>query len=113
MNKKGNSYHLTLNRDELYLLPWSKRDNPGGWVEVTDECDLFCPGCYRHHLEGHRPLAEVKKDILTVQKFTNCDRMAIAGGEPLLYPQLVEVIEFIARHNMKPLLLTNGMKLTK
>ncbi len=113
MNKKRNSYHLPFNRDELYLLPWSKRDNPGGWVEVTDECDLFCPGCYRHHLEGHRPLAEVKKDILTVQKLTNCDRMAIAGGEPLLYPQLVEVIEFIARHNMKPLLLTNGMKLTK
>lgn len=102
-----------LDRDKLYRLPWTKRDNPGGWVEVTDECDLVCPGCYRHHLEGHRPLAEVKKDILAVQKLTNCDRMAVAGGEPLLYPQIVDVIEFIAAHNMKPLLLTNGVKLTE
>jgi hypothetical protein len=81
-------------------------------VEVTDECDLFCPGCYRHRLEGHRLLEEVKKDILDCQKLTNCDRMAIAGGEPLLYPHLIEVVDFISKHRMKPLLLTNGEKLT-
>jgi hypothetical protein len=39
--------------------------------------------------------------------------MAIAGGEPLLYPHIVEVVEFIARNKMKPLLLTNGIELEK
>jgi len=103
---------MGIQRDKLYRFPWSKTDNPGGWVEVTDECDLFCPGCYRHRLEGHRSLEEVKEDILLCQKMTNCDRMGIAGGEPLIYPHIVEVVDFISHHNMKPVLLTNGKKLT-
>jgi len=99
---------LGIDRKKMYKLPWTKTDNPGGWVEVTDECDLFCPGCYRHKLEGHRSLKEVKEDILACQKMTNCDRMGIAGGEPLLYPDIVEVVDFISYHEMKPMLLTNG-----
>jgi hypothetical protein len=103
---------MTIDRRALYRLPWSLTDNPGGWVEVTDACDMACPGCYRHRLEGHRPLEEVKNDILLCREKTNCDRMAIAGGEPLLYPHLVEVVDFITRAGMKPLLLTNGEWLT-
>jgi hypothetical protein len=38
--------------------------------------------------------------------------MGIAGGEPLLYPHLLDVVTFIARNGMKPLLLTNGEHLT-
>lgn len=104
---------MGIDRDTLYKLPWTKHDNAGGWVEVTDNCDLHCPGCYRHSLEGHRPLEEVKEDILLCQKLTNCDRMAVAGGEPLLYPDILDVIDFIRSHGMKPVLLTNGEKLTK
>ena len=54
---------MSIFREKLYKFPWSKMDNPGGWVEVTDECDLFCPGCYRHKLEGHRSLEDVKNDM--------------------------------------------------
>jgi len=103
---------MSLERKKLYKFPWSKTDNPGGWVEVTDECDLFCPGCYRHHLEGHRPIDELKEEIIALQKMTNCGRIAIAGGEPLIYPHIVEVVDFISRHKMKPMILTNGEKLT-
>jgi len=103
---------MDIRIEKLYRFPWTKTDNPGGWVEVTDECNLVCPGCYRSRLEGHRPLEEVKDDILLCQKLTNCDRMGIAGGEPLIYPHIVEVVDFIAKHKMKPMLLTNGENLT-
>lgn len=103
---------MSIDRRKMYKFPWSKADNPGSWIEVTDECDLFCFGCYRHSLEGHRPLDEVKKDILASQKMTNCDRIAIAGGEPLIYPHILEVVDFIAKQKMKPMILTNGEKLT-
>lgn len=96
----------------LYRFPWSKTDNPGAWIEVTDECDLACPGCYRHRLEGHRPLEEIQRDILALRQALNCERIAIAGGEPLLYPQIIEVVDFIARQGMKPMILTNGERLT-
>jgi hypothetical protein len=103
---------MTLDRGRLYRFPWNKADNPGAWVEVTDECNLVCSGCFRHRLEGHRPLSEVKQDILECQKRLNCDRIAISGGEPLLYPDILEVVAFIARQGMKPMLLTNGELLT-
>lgn len=101
-----------LDRKNLYKFPWSKTDNAGGWVEVTDQCNLLCPGCYRHRLEGHRKLDEVKYEILELKRRLNCDRIGIAGGEPLLYPQLLDVVSFISKNGMKPLLLTNGENLT-
>ena len=104
---------MSIDRHKLYRFPWSKADNPGAWVEVTDDCNLYCPGCFRHKIEGHRPLEEVEADILACQEKLNCDRIAVSGGEPLLYPQIIEVVEFIARHRMKPMLLTNGDLLTK
>ena len=103
---------MPIERTRMYRLPWTLTDNPGGWVEVTDACELSCPGCYRHRLEGHVPLAQVEADVVTVKRLTNCDRIAIAGGEPLLYPHILEVVEFIARQGLKPLLLTHGERLT-
>ncbi len=100
-------------RTGLYRFPWSQVDNPGTWIEVTDSCDLACPGCFRHRLEGHRPLDVVKEEIRLCQKATNCERIAIAGGEPLLYPQLPEVVASIAELGMKPVLMTNGQRLTR
>jgi len=103
---------MKLDRKRMYRFPWNRADNPGAWVEVTDYCNLTCPGCFRHRLEGDRSLEAVKQDILECQKRLNCDRIAISGGEPLLYPDILEVVNFIARHNMKPMLLTNGELMT-
>ena len=101
-----------IERDKLYRLPWSKTDNPGGWVEVTDLCDLHCPGCYRHQIEGHRNIESIKNDIDILIRLTNCDSIAIAGGEPLGYPDLVEVVRYVASKKIKPMVYTNGVLLT-
>ena len=103
---------MPIERTKMYQLPWTLTDNPGGWVSVTDECDTSCPGCYHRQVHGHVPLAQVEADVLTVKRLTNCDRIAIAGGEPLLYPRILEVVEFVARQGLKPLLLTHGERLT-
>jgi pyruvate-formate lyase-activating enzyme len=102
---------MNTNRQHLYRFPWSMTDNPGGWVDVTDSCNLSCSHCFRHRLEGHRPLNDVLSDITTCQAIRNCDDMKISGGEPLTYPHLIEVVSFIARNGMKPFLMTNGLGL--
>jgi hypothetical protein len=104
---------MVIDRKNLYRFPWSMTDNPGGWVEVTDSCNLACPGCYRQRREGHRPLDEVFEDIKACQKITNCDSIKISGGEPLLYPHLIEVVRFISQNGMKALIITNGLKLDR
>ncbi len=106
------SLFVMVSREKLYRFPWSKTDNPGGWIEVTDLCDLHCPGCYRHQIEGHRDLTVIKSDIDSLIKLTNCDCVAIAGGEPLGYPDLVEVVRYVSSKKLKPMVLTNGVLLT-
>lgn len=101
-----------INRETLYRFPWSKTDNPGGWIEVTDICDLHCPGCYRHQIEGHREPKMIKKDIDDLIRLTNCDSIAIAGGEPLGYPNLAEIVSYVSSKKVKPMVYTNGVLLT-
>lgn len=104
---------MNTNRQHLYRFPWSMTDNPGGWVDVTDSCNLSCSHCFRRRLEGHRPLKDVLSDIAACRAIRNCDDMKISGGEPLTYPHLLEVVRFIARNGMKPFLMTNGMGLDR
>jgi uncharacterized Fe-S cluster-containing radical SAM superfamily protein len=102
-----------MDRRRMYRFPWSLTDNPGGWVDVTDICDLHCPQCFRSQLEGHRPLADVLDDIKVCHALRNCDDMKIAGGEPLTYPHILEVVNYIFRLGMKPFLMTNGVGLDR
>ncbi len=101
-----------IDRKTLYRFPWSKTDNPGGWIEVTDVCDMQCPGCYRSQLEGHRDLEAVYKDIVDTAALTNCDYITIAGGEPLGYPHIIDVVRFISKMKIKPMIISNGLLLT-
>lgn len=100
-----------INKNDLYRFPWSKTDNPGGWIEVTDKCDIECIGCYRLQIEGHRKLEEIKQEIALCKELINCDCITIAGGEPLIYPYLTEVVEFIHKTGLKSIIFTNGEKL--
>jgi hypothetical protein len=93
----------------MYRLPWSKTDNPGAWIEVTDICNFSCPGCFRkNNLEGHKPFEIIKKEVLQSKRMTNCSRICISGGEPLMHPDIVEIVRFIHDQRLKPIILSNG-----
>jgi len=100
-------------KKNLYRLPWSTNDNPIGWVEVTDICNIKCKGCYRLIMgEGHKPLEQLKQEILFLKKWRNCDNITMAGGEPILHPDILEIVGFIKSMKMKSIILTNGYALT-
>jgi MoaA/NifB/PqqE/SkfB family radical SAM enzyme len=103
---------MTLDKCNLYRLPWSMNDNPIAWLEVTDICNIHCEGCYRQHMTGHKPLEQLKEEVTFFKKWRNPDNVSIAGGEPLLHPQIVELVAHIAQNGIKPILLTNAMTLT-
>jgi pyruvate-formate lyase-activating enzyme len=78
---------------------------------VTDKCDITCKGCYRNQIEGHRPPDQIKQDILKCKEFVNCDYITIAGGEPLVYPHLLDIVSFIKENRLKSAIFSNGVKL--
>jgi MoaA/NifB/PqqE/SkfB family radical SAM enzyme len=103
---------MPLDKRNLYRFPWSMNDNPIAWLEVTDICNIHCEGCYRQHLTGHKPLEQVKEEILFFKQWRNPDNVSIAGGEPLIHPQIVDIVAFIAQNGIKPIILTNAVALT-
>ena len=99
-------------KKNLYRLPYSMNDNPIGWIEATDICNIKCKGCYRLVMgEGHKPLEQIKEEILFLRKWRNCDNISLAGGEPILHPAIKEIVSFITGMGMKVVILTNGLAL--
>jgi hypothetical protein len=89
-------------------------DNAIGWLEVTDICNIHCQGCYRQILGGgHKPLEQLKEEVTLLQKWRNCDGISLAGGEPILHPDIVELIAFITSLGMKSMILSNGYALSE
>ena len=104
----------TINHRELYRLPWNLSDNAISWLEPTSACNLACDGCYRENVKNsHKPLEQVRKEIDTFQRLRNSDGISIAGGDPLMHPQIVEIVEYVAENGVKPIINTNGSLLTK
>ena len=107
-----------IDKQDLYKLPWTRENNPNGWVEPTTYCQLKCPFCFRGlDKDGaprmHVPLATVKKEVEDLISLRRIGTVSIAGGEPLLYPHLDELIDFIRARNVEVLILTNGLRLDR
>lgn len=98
---------------QLYRLPWSDADNVLSWLEPTAKCNLACEGCYRENVDEHKSLAEVRKDLDVFNRLRTHDSVSIAGGDPLLHPEIVEIVRMVAADGHKPVINTNGLALTE
>lgn len=103
-----------VNHRELYRLPWSLPDNAISWLEPTSACNLACDGCYRENVpSSHKPLDTVREEIRRFVALRNSDGISIAGGDPLMHPDIVEIVRMTAEMGVKPIINTNGGKLTR
>ena len=101
-----------LNHLEYYRLPWNYADNGISWLEPTTDCNLRCEGCYRDPRgPGHKTLQEVRADLEVFKKLRKSNCMSIAGGDPLVYPQIVDLVKMIKDMGWKPIINTNGLAL--
>ncbi len=102
-----------LDHRKLYRLPWSVTDNVISWLEPTKECNIYCDGCYSANAKGsHKTLAQVRADLDVFEKYRQTDAVSVAGGDPLVHPEIVEVVRMIAARGLKPVVNTNGHGLT-
>ena len=86
-------------------------------IDLTTVCNAKCPFCMRMYLKHftNKPV-----NFLNINKFTNLDWESIpnlyclvfcgAMGEPTMYPDLIQLINFIHNNlNVKIIIHTNGM----
>jgi len=101
---------------DMYRIPWTKNDNPNGWIEVTTECQLDCSGCYRAESgddirDPVEQMRRLKADVDTLVAIRNIQTLSIAGGEPLLYAGLEELISYARSKRLATRLFTNAVLL--
>lgn len=102
-----------LTPEKYFRLPWNLADNAITWLEPTTKCNLYCEGCYRENdPHGHRPLEDVIEELEALKKLRRTDGISIAGGEPLIYPHIVDLVRYVAEQGWKPIINSNGQALT-
>lgn len=94
------------------LLPWTHTDTPHCVIEVNQNCNIKCYGCFKDKAHYHKSLELIKSEIDLIARERNLDTITIAGGEPLLFEELAEVVRYIVSKNLHAMLLTNGTLLT-
>jgi MoaA/NifB/PqqE/SkfB family radical SAM enzyme len=80
---------------------------------VTDQCNLDCFYCTEYdNSVPHPSLDDVKMWIQKI-KDLGCIRIGIQGGEPLLHPDIEEIVRFCKSLKLRTSMSTNGFKLTE
>lgn len=82
-------------------------------LEVTPDCNHRCAFCYNTWRYRDFPapslgLEDWKALVLKLERQARPALIGISGGEPLLHPQVFELIEFIRGRGIAVNLLTNG-----
>ncbi|MEN6516647.1 MAG: radical SAM protein [Methanospirillum sp.] len=88
-------------------------------LHLTDTCNLHCGHCYAgYSSDNHTFLSirNIKKALGDFQKLgdciSECPTIALSGGEPLLHPDIIWIIDYCASNFPYLTILTNGRALT-
>ncbi|MBW6520384.1 MAG: radical SAM protein [Desulfoarculaceae bacterium] len=79
-------------------------------IEFSRICNFRCSYCYvpdKRECTGEFSREEIK-DVLLQAKELGARKIIILGGEPSIYPHLVEMIRFLKEHNLEIEMFTNG-----
>jgi len=103
-----------LDPRKLYRLPWNFSDNIITWLEPTKSCNIYCEGCYSaNRPNSHKTLDQIKDDLDVFAKYRISHSVSIAGGEPLIHPQIEEIVRLVAERGYQPIVNTNGVAMTE
>lgn len=78
-------------------------------IHVLEACNFRCRQCFfKFGTKKLLPVEDWKKIIDNCIAGANVSEFNIAGGEPMLYPGLVEPVQYIRDKGVKVSLITNG-----
>ncbi len=108
------SKKVGLDTSKLFRMPWTNSDNAFSWLEITHRCNLNCDYCYqKNRPHSDKNILQIEKEIQILLRLRKTGTMFIAGGEPLLHPQIDEIVRTVNSYKVKPVLVTNGHILTR
>jgi hypothetical protein len=91
-------------------LPWAGRMMPHATLDLLRDCNLSCEGCY-NAAGGMRAKSRVhlREELGRLMELRRLHTLTLTGGEPLLHPELDDVIRDVKSCGLRTVLLTNGV----
>lgn len=84
------------------------------WLTVNRTCNFRCPYCYAETTNYKDEMSlDLAKQLILFSKRMGAKAVILIGGEPLLYSKLDEIISYINDNEMKVVVVTNGLEITK
>lgn len=80
----------------------------GVYVEITSNCNLKCVYCYNNSGMGKNMSFQNIKTLLQQIIDYGGNKISLSGGEPLLHPNILQILKYIHDTNVSCTLLTNG-----
>ncbi|MBN2301010.1 MAG: radical SAM protein [Lentisphaerae bacterium] len=83
-------------------------------IEFSQKCNFRCPYCYvpEHTPREGELTKEELKDVIAQAVALGAKKIIILGGEPMIYPNLMEMVRYIRDLGARVELFTNGSRLT-
>ena len=84
-------------------------------LEVSAACNLACKHCFAGTLPRREPPLNLSELDRLFQELAGlgCFRLGITGGEPLMRPDLLELLDTASARGLQPSLTTNALLLTE
>lgn len=83
------------------------------YIELTDACNFNCKFCSVRDKDNNFISLDLIKKIFQELKKNNIYDVYYTGGEPMLHPQLKEIVEYADNLGFRQTVLTNGSLLSK
>ena len=82
-------------------------------MAITAYCNLRCTGCRygRDFMPGAQMSLEMAQGVIEDARQAGIETIRLYGGEPLLHPQLPEMVDSAVRAGLSTYVTTNGMLL--
>ena len=84
-------------------------------IEFSRICNFRCSYCYvpgSNELKNELSRAEIK-DVILQAKALGARKIIILGGEPSIYPHLLEMLRFLGKEGLEIEMFTNGSGIDK
>lgn len=94
------------------LIPFAGKNVPHIVIEVNQKCNISCKACYKDKSSYTKPFEQILSEIDLALSKRNLTLVTLAGGEPLLHPQLEDVISYVHSKGVMVQILSNGFALT-
>ncbi|MBN2591449.1 MAG: radical SAM protein [Sedimentisphaerales bacterium] len=83
-------------------------------IEFSHKCNFQCTYCYSGNINDQKEMSlEDSRNVILQAKALGARSIVVLGGEPMIYPKIMEQVRFIRDEGLDVEIFTNGSNITE